>query len=69
MKDHFIDDGAFTPKFDDESLQLDDPWTGVEGWLGAVTSASAGSRWGFGPASSSRARAMLSAQEALANRP
>jgi hypothetical protein len=25
MKDHFIDDRAFTPKFDDESIQLDDP--------------------------------------------
>jgi hypothetical protein len=24
MKDHFIDDIAFTAKFDDESLQLDD---------------------------------------------
>jgi hypothetical protein len=25
MKDHFIDDGFFTPKLDDESLQLDNP--------------------------------------------
>ena len=31
---------------------------GVGGPLGPVTSALAGSRWGFGPASSSRARAM-----------
>ena len=55
-----------------EGLDDDHPataaWTGGRGVVGTVTSASAGSRWGFGPASSSRARAMLSAQEALANR-